>query len=193
MPDPRFDTRPSVPRPDDADVYKAKHAIMRELSRLPDGQGMFADDLVAALKAKGFVESAIRWAIHEGRAGCVWHVSNLMRQGIDEDGVPRRREGQYIQPATNTPPCAVDLSGPCPLVFGVQKKPLTEREEKAVRLLLGVYPKGLSTNKLRRAFGTGDPVAVLRDLRKKDADWRRAINRPGKSHSGVEYGLAADQ
>jgi hypothetical protein len=150
---------------------------------------MFVDDLVKKLKGEKFSESAIRWAIHEGRAAGLWFIRDLTRQGIDESGV-RRREGPFIQPKNYGPPCSVDLSREKPVVFGKEMNPLTAKERVAVQLLRSAYPDGLSTAELKEKFGDGDPFATLRDLRRKDKAWKRAIIMPGRAKQGQKYRLA---
>lgn len=194
----RFDTRPSsdspiLKRPTDADVHSARRVIRLKLSRLASGQGMFVDDLVKELEGMRFEEPAVRWAIHEGRASGLWLITNLMHQGAAENGPVQCREGQYIQPVSYIPPCSVDLRGEKPLVFGKEKHLPSSKERLAVELLTNAYPDGLTTAELREKFGDGDPVATLRDLGKKDEDWKRAIIMAGVAKQGQKYRLAPDQ
>jgi hypothetical protein len=192
-PDPRFNTRPSVPRPGDAQVFTARRVVMLRLSRLPSGEvmpsgeGIYASDLVEELQDEGFEEAAILWAIHELRAGeqlrLSWHKHWV--QGTC-------REGRWLQPWTYTLPCCVDLSGERPRVFGDEKAPLSEKTRFVIQLLHDAFPDGLTTKELRDKCG-GDPVGLLKRLRAKDSDWEHAILTPGRAYQDGKYRLAPDQ
>jgi hypothetical protein len=100
MPDHRFNTSPSVPRPGDALVNDALHAIAVELSSLPPGRGHSVEDLVRELTKKGKGEPAVRWAVHEACERGLLSLGWAHRSGLGSSPTgartPTRQQGQSV-------------------------------------------------------------------------------------------------
>jgi hypothetical protein len=100
-----------------------------------------------------------------------------------------------IRDKASTPP--VVLRGPDEdvLVWGKDKAQLTEAEYRVIKALLDAWKTGrrLSTDELRnrtkdkKGNVIEDPVGVLERMRKRDPDWKNAIDMAGKPRGG--YGL----
>jgi hypothetical protein len=93
--------------------------------------------------------------------------------------------------ATGTPPALglpIVLNGEDeePTVWGIQKPRLTPGQYRVVKALLDAHPKRPDGETLARRSETEDPVGMI-DRLIRDADWRDALDKPGKAHGG--YGI----
>jgi hypothetical protein len=111
---------------------------------------------------------------------------SLLQRAIATEEAAAGQTGQPAIPENG--PVVLRGPGDCPIVGGVQKRPLTLPQYEVVKAVLQAGERGLSKDELNRNSKHEDARKILKRLADSDADWEAIIHFAGRAGGRYRIG-----